>query len=84
MSELVKGIKKVKSQHTQRVSCSFCEDTGTVLIRCHHHGDISHAEQCICQYERELNFMNIHAITTIDYSMGNGKVTTWREIKEEE
>jgi hypothetical protein len=34
--------------------------------------------------ERELNFMDIHGITRIDYSMGNGKVTTWARIKQEE
>jgi hypothetical protein len=28
--------------------------------------------------------MDIHGITRIDYSMGNGKVTTWARIKQEE
>jgi len=65
-------------------SCDTCNGSGTVLVRCHHHGDISHAELCVCLVERELNFMSIHGITTVDYSMGNGKVTTWREVKEEE
>tara|TARA_R100000152_G_C6673906_1_gene109521 strand:+ start:149 stop:367 length:219 start_codon:yes stop_codon:yes gene_type:complete len=66
------------------VKCKECNDTGTLLVKCHQHGDISHAEQCLCQVERELNFMDIHGITNTDYSMGNGKVTTWRKVKGDE
>ena len=64
--------------------CKLCGGTGTVLVPCHSLGDISHAEPCVCMVERELNFMDIHGITRIDYSMGNGKVTTWARVKTEE
>ena len=64
--------------------CKDCNGTGTVLVACHQLGDISHAEPCECMVERELNFMDIHGITRIDYSMGNGKVTTWARVKQEE
>ena len=64
--------------------CNDCNGTGMVLVACHQLGDISHAELCLCQVERELNFMSIHGIEDVNYSMGNGKVTTWREVKEEE
>ena len=86
MRELVKGVKTLKSQKdaTARISCTMCNDTGTVLVACHQLGDISHAERCICQVERELNFMKMHGIVNEDYSMGNGKVTTWAEVKGDE
>lgn len=64
--------------------CSECNGTGMVLVVCHQLGDISHAEQCICQVERELNFMRVHGIENVNYSMGNGKVTTWAEEKGDE
>jgi len=40
--------------------CKMCNGSGTILVRCHYHGDISHAEPCICHYENY--FMQIHAI----------------------
>jgi hypothetical protein len=75
---------KSKKAATARISCRLCNDTGTVLVACHQLGDISHAERCICQVERELNFMDIHGIVNEDHSMGNGKVTTWAEVKGDE
>jgi hypothetical protein len=40
--------------------CNICNDTGTVLVKCYSHGDISHAEQCLCQYETD--FMETHGV----------------------
>ena len=75
---------KSKKAATARISCRLCNDTGTVLVVCHQLGDISHTEQCLCQVERELNFMSIHGIENVNYSMGNGKTTTWARVKGDE
>ena len=53
--------------------CKECNNTGILLVGCSVLGDFSHAEPCLCQLERELDFMNIHAIEL------DSRVTIWRE-----
>ena len=77
VSELVKGIEKVNAGKAETAYCKQCNDTGMVLVTCYQTGDISHAERCLCQVERELNFMNMHAIV-YENSM-NGRITVWSE-----